>query len=133
MNPTNLENAFDFSTTIPRNTTIQKPVFDKKCPFCSHEFSYPLVEEGSFRQCLRCKKQFQATLILQSPLPFNPTQHPLPQKHPNEFIMTNQKHLLENSNSKKTTIINANQNQSQYNIKTVQDYNYSQFSELNRK
>lgn len=36
--------------------------FSPICIFCSSNDSTPLINDGSFRQCNRCKKQFKSRL-----------------------------------------------------------------------
>ena len=50
-----------FSTYINNNGL--KSCFSPKCIFCSSLESLALSNDGSFRQCNRCKKQFKASLI----------------------------------------------------------------------
>ena len=39
-------------------------VYDQTCPFCSHLESRGLMNDGgSFRECKRCRKQFQAKVL----------------------------------------------------------------------
>ena len=37
--------------------------FSPKCIFCSSMESIPLTNDGAFRQCGKCKKQFKALLF----------------------------------------------------------------------
>jgi len=37
------------------------PTFSPLCIFCSSQDSISLTQDGSFRQCKRCNKQFKAT------------------------------------------------------------------------
>jgi len=100
MNYTLLDNAFDFSTTIP-NGTINKYIFSLECIFCKHPYSIALLQDGSFRKCLNpsCKKNFQAK-ITNPPTSQSQIPSKLIMKHPNEFHMVKQKQLISQSNNK---------------------------------
>ena len=74
------------------------PSFSLCCIYCSSRETRELIRDGSFRQCLNtsCRRQFQAKIV---PPPaqvnYENTNTFLRQKHPNEFIMFNQQHLLQ--------------------------------------
>lgn len=94
MNYTLLDDAFNFDTTIPNQTTISKPVFSHDCIYCKYKNSEPLTADGTFRRCLNssCRKEFQA----QIQPPQRTVQTPFfQQRHPNEYHMFNQGHLLQ--------------------------------------
>jgi len=60
--PINIAYQFEsFSSYIVNNGL--KARFSPKCIFCSSLESTALLNDGSFRQCNRCKKQFKAFLI----------------------------------------------------------------------
>jgi len=40
-----------------------KPTFSLKCIFCSSINSTSLINDGSFRQCNTCKKNFKAIIL----------------------------------------------------------------------
>jgi len=44
------------------NNGCLQPHFSPKCIFCPSTDSRALINEGSFRQCNTCKKQFKARL-----------------------------------------------------------------------
>ena len=94
MNYTNLNDAFDFSTTIPNNTSIIKSKFSHDCIYCKHNYSYPLLNDGSFRRCLRCNKEFQAQILP----PSLPVQSPPPLPKTSTQFRFNQRQLLEQKN-----------------------------------
>ena len=61
---TPLNNAYNFqSFSSYINNNGLKAVFSPKCIFCISLESIALNNEGSFRQCNRCKKQFRALII----------------------------------------------------------------------
>lgn len=61
MNPVLLNDAFDYDTTI--SSSQFKPLrFSSVCIFCNSPFSNVLMADGSFRQCLKCKKTFKSKL-----------------------------------------------------------------------
>jgi len=37
--------------------------YSTKCIYCSNLLSNSLLEDGSFRKCLKCKKHFRATIL----------------------------------------------------------------------
>jgi hypothetical protein len=45
-----------------RNNGLQTR-FSPKCIFCPSMESTPLQDDGSFRQCCKCKKQFKASFL----------------------------------------------------------------------
>ena len=49
-----------FSSYIVNNGLRTK--FSPVCIFCSSNESVSLIEDGSFRQCKKCKKQFKSML-----------------------------------------------------------------------
>jgi hypothetical protein len=60
---TPLSDAYQFSTFSQyiNNGGLQTR-FSPKCVFCPSIDSTALINDGSFRQCNRCKKQFKARL-----------------------------------------------------------------------
>jgi len=61
MNPVSLDDAFDYNTTIACSQF--KPLhFSPVCIFCNSPFSNALMADGSYRQCLKCKKTFKAQI-----------------------------------------------------------------------
>ena len=65
MNQTPLDIAFDYDTTIKHNQFIPLQ-FSKICIFCNSSFSKALMQDGSYCQCLTCKKCFKAKMIVNS-------------------------------------------------------------------
>jgi len=74
MSGSNIFNGGNFQQT-PINTAYQFSTFSKYiangglnthfspiCIFCSFKDSKSLTGDGSFKQCLRCKKQFKARI-----------------------------------------------------------------------
>lgn len=65
MNFTPLEQAYKIhhiDPTIYSGTLFYSPI----CIFCNYNQSIPLYSGGSFRQCLKCKKHFKATILNQA-------------------------------------------------------------------
>ena len=61
---TSLNDAYYFSSfSAYINNNGLKPIFSPKCIFCTSNNSIPLVNDGSFRQCNSCKKQFKSLLV----------------------------------------------------------------------
>ena len=67
MNPTFLENAFDYDTVL-HMSQFTKPIYLPICIYCSNPDSQPLLQDGSFRQCLKCRKNFKPILKPVDPL-----------------------------------------------------------------
>ncbi len=131
MNFTDLTNAFDFSTTIPKmpNQTTAKLQYIPVCIYCNNPDTIALVNDGSFRRCKNrsCRKDFQAKIHLNESIQptfpgevkfvTNPSVEnnnmqrympatPIP-KHPNEFIMNQPRQLINqqpNNNCKLFTL-----------------------------
>jgi hypothetical protein len=60
---TPINSAYYFETTNDNNKFIQKVCkngFSPFCIFCSNKDTQPLVQDGSFRLCKKCNKQFKA-------------------------------------------------------------------------
>jgi hypothetical protein len=97
MSYTNINDAFHFSTTMPKQSAVKGTRFSPDCIYCGNKNTTALIQEGSFRRCLNptCRKQFQAKMLpaeqLQN-LPSQPTI--LPKKHPNDYIMFQQRQFL---------------------------------------
>ena len=110
MNYTFLDDAFNFNTTIPRETTITKPRFSLSCIYCKQTNSIPLISDGTFRRCLNtsCRKEFQA----QMDPPQNKSQISfLEQKHPNEYHMMNPELLKQQPRTNETIPMTIQQTQ----------------------
>jgi len=58
---TPLNNAFDFNSTIKPNQTVSAHL--TTCIYCSNQESIPLIADGSFRQCTKCRKNFRAQIM----------------------------------------------------------------------
>jgi len=59
---TPVEKAFDYSTPLT-NSQFQLPKYSQTCIYCSNQESISLMNDGgSFRQCLKCRKQFRAQI-----------------------------------------------------------------------
>jgi hypothetical protein len=92
-----INDAFHFSTTMPKQSAVKGTRFSPDCIYCNCKNTTALIQEGSFRRCLNpsCRKQFQAKMLPQEQLQNIPSQTTvLPKRHPNEYIMTNQRQLL---------------------------------------
>jgi hypothetical protein len=60
---TNLNDAYKFQTHSDFIKNMKMPTFSPICIFCSSKESKPLMNDGgSFRQCLKCNKQFRAKI-----------------------------------------------------------------------
>ena len=58
---TPINNAFDFNSTIKPTQVLS--LYSKTCIYCRNEESVSLLSDGSFRQCLNCRKHFKAPII----------------------------------------------------------------------
>ena len=94
---TNINDAFHFSTTMPKQTAVKGSKFSPDCIYCSCKNSTALIQEGSFRKCLNpsCRKQFQAKMLPLEQLQNLPSQ-PInfAPRHPNDYIMFQQRQFL---------------------------------------
>ena len=92
---TSINEAFHFSTTMPKQSSIKNTPFSLECIFCNSENTIELIPDGSFRRCLNqtCRKQFRAKMKPLQQMPKQPTT--LNNRHPNEYIMYQQQHLLQ--------------------------------------
>jgi hypothetical protein len=66
LNKTSISDAYQYQTFSPyiaSSKNILKPNYSPVCVFCSHPESKALMNDGSFRQCNQCKKQFRAVVI----------------------------------------------------------------------
>jgi uncharacterized CHY-type Zn-finger protein len=61
LNQTSLNNAYQFDTHSEFIKQMKMPAFSPNCIFCSCMDTISLNQEGSFRQCRKCNKQFKAT------------------------------------------------------------------------
>jgi len=92
-----INDAFHFSTTMPKQSAVKGTRFSPECIFCGSKNTTALIQEGSFRKCLNqvCRKQFQAKMLPQEQLQNIPSQTiNLPQRHPNDYIMFQQRQFL---------------------------------------
>ena len=60
---TDVNTAYSFQTFSGYINNMKAPKYSKICIFCSCKESAPLINDGSFRQCNQCKKQFKAQII----------------------------------------------------------------------
>ena len=57
-----LDDVYAYRSHSDFINNIKAPKFSRVCVFCSHHDSFPLLNDGSFRCCLRCKKNFKAKI-----------------------------------------------------------------------
>jgi hypothetical protein len=65
---TELQDAYQFNTFsqyINNNGLATK--FSPSCIFCSSNDTRILLNDGSFRQCNKCKKQFKSKIVINQP------------------------------------------------------------------
>ena len=58
-----LDSAYNFHSFSSFINNGLQSRFSPQCIFCPSRESIALLNDGSFRQCNRCKKQFKALLI----------------------------------------------------------------------
>jgi hypothetical protein len=58
---TPVNSAFDFNSTIKPNQVLSS--YSKICIYCNNQESVALSSDGSFRQCLSCRKHFKSQII----------------------------------------------------------------------
>ena len=83
---------------MPKQSAVKDARFSPDCIYCGNKNTTALIQEGSFRRCLNpsCRKQFQAKMLPAKQLQNLPAQPiNLAPRHPNDYIMLNQKRLLE--------------------------------------
>lgn len=64
LNETPLEGAYSFQTTKENTQFIQNSIqnnFSPICIFCSGKETFSLLQDGSFRFCRNCRRQFKAS------------------------------------------------------------------------
>ena len=93
--PTNLNDAFNFTSTIPQQASSS--TFSLECIYCNSKKTMELIPGGSFRRCLNilCRKNFQAKINPPLPRPHTVNIPQQKQRHPNDYIMYQQSHLLQ--------------------------------------
>jgi hypothetical protein len=60
--PIDIAYKFDSFSSYINNNGL-KTNFSPRCIFCSSNETKSLINDGSFKQCLKCNKQFKALLI----------------------------------------------------------------------
>ena len=66
----NINEAFSVPH-IQKNVYSGNIKYNTKCIYCLHLKSNPLLEDGSFRKCLKCLKHFKAQIIANPILNYN--------------------------------------------------------------
>jgi len=60
---TDVNTAYNFHTFSGYINNMKIPKYSPICIFCSCKESCALINDGSFRQCNLCKKQFKAVVV----------------------------------------------------------------------
>ena len=62
---TNVEDVYKYTShsTYINSDLFQKSKFSPVCIFCAYSETIPLMNDGSFRSCKKCKKNFKAKFI----------------------------------------------------------------------
>ena len=66
---TPLETAYKIHHTnnIPYGDGVKRAAqYSPKCPFCSSNNSISLMQDGSYRRCQSCRKDFKSTILTAS-------------------------------------------------------------------
>ena len=58
---TPVSSSFDFNSTIKPFQVLS--TYSPICIYCSSNTTSPLMQDGSFRQCLKCKRNFKPTIL----------------------------------------------------------------------
>ena len=60
---TNINEAYQYQTHSQFIMNSKAPRIMANCIFCSCPHSVALTQDGTFRQCQNCKKQFKAKIM----------------------------------------------------------------------
>ena len=60
---TDVNTAYSFQTFSGYINNMKMPNYSSICIFCFCKQSCSLTNDGSFRQCSQCKKQFKAMIV----------------------------------------------------------------------
>jgi len=60
---TPINEGYKYETHSEFIKKMTRPQFSSLCIFCSNDKTVSLMEDGSFRACLKCKKQFKARIL----------------------------------------------------------------------
>ena len=60
---TPLKEGYKYETHSDFIKKLKSSHFSPTCIFCSSDKTIPLMEDGSFRSCLNCKKYFKSKII----------------------------------------------------------------------
>lgn len=63
---TSLNDAYKYQTFSPYINNMKLPTYSPVCIFCSCKSSVSLINDGSFRNCNNCKRQFKAVIMRNS-------------------------------------------------------------------
>ena len=62
MNYTSLDEAYRIAHVTP-TTYSGTIIYDATCIYCSCKTSMPLLQDGSFRRCMQCRKEFKPRIL----------------------------------------------------------------------
>ena len=57
---TNISDAYRYHTHSQFIQNMKPPIYNKTCIFCNCPNTQALTQDGFFRQCSQCRKQFRA-------------------------------------------------------------------------
>lgn len=60
---TSINDAYRYHTHSEFIKQIKPPVFSRTCIFCSSSKTDSLTNDGSFRRCGNCRKDFKAVIV----------------------------------------------------------------------
>ena len=60
---TPIESAYNYETYSEFIKSTEPVKFSSICIFCSARGSIPLLDDGSFRRCSTCRKNFKAAIV----------------------------------------------------------------------
>ena len=60
---TPISQAYHYETHSDYIKKIKPVIFSFMCIFCSNPESIALLNDGSFRRCIKCRKDFKAKII----------------------------------------------------------------------
>ena len=79
MNCTPLDEAYQITHVRP-TTYSGTIVYDPTCIYCNYKISIPLLQDGSFRRCMQCRKEFKTRILTRPILNYNHSIHHLKPK-----------------------------------------------------
>jgi hypothetical protein len=60
---TSLNDAYKYNSFSNYINNMKLPTYSSICIFCSSKETSSLMDDGSFRKCKRCNRQFKAVIL----------------------------------------------------------------------